>query len=92
MMEGMIYSEEGQLLTATLMDYALPRALEFPELETDFTVTVTSLNPLGVKGIGEGGTIGSIPAVANAIADALGVAHLDTPFTPEKLWRIMHQQ
>ncbi len=92
MMEHMIYSEEGQLLTATLMDYALPIALELPPLETDFTVTLTPLNPLGVKGIGEGGTIGSVPAVANAIADALGVAHVDTPFTPEKLWKIIHHR
>jgi carbon-monoxide dehydrogenase large subunit len=90
LLEGVVYSEEGQLLTATLMDYALPMAAEFPELETESTVTPTPVNPLGAKGVGEAGTIGSIPAIANAVADALGVAHVDTPFTPEKLWQIIH--
>jgi len=91
MIEGVVYSEEGQLLTATLMDYAMPAAAELPSFETDSTVTLTPVNPLGVKGVGEAGTIGSIPAVVNAIVDALGVAHVDTPCTPEKLWKIIHQ-
>ena len=90
MVEEVIYGEDGQLLTATLMDYAMPMASELPSFETDSTVTLTPVNPLGVKGVGEAGTIGSTPAVANAVADALGVAHVDMPFTPEKLWNIIH--
>jgi len=90
MVEQVVYGEDGQLLTATLMDYAMPIAPELPSFETDSTVTFTPVNPLGVKGVGEAGTIGSTPAVANAIADALGVAHVDMPFTSEKLWNIIH--
>jgi carbon-monoxide dehydrogenase large subunit len=92
MWEGVVYGEDGQLLTATLMDYAMPIAKEFPPFELESTVTPTPVNPLGVKGVGEAGTIGSTPAVANAIADALGVAHVDMPFKAEKLWQIIHQQ
>src|SRR3989440_137393 len=91
MVEGVIYGEDGQLLTSTLMDYAMPFASELPNFELDSTVTLTTVNPLGVKGVGEAGTIGSTPAVANAIADALGVAHVDMPFTSEKLWKLIHQ-
>src|SRR5947207_3648672 len=91
MVEGVIYGEDGHLLTATLMDYAMPFASELPNFELDSTVTLTTVNPLGVKGVGEAGTIGSTPAVANAIADALGVAHVDMPFTSEKLWKLIHQ-
>jgi aerobic carbon-monoxide dehydrogenase large subunit len=90
--EGVIYGEDGQLLTATLTDYAMPLTTELPRFETDSTVTLTPVNPLGVKGVGEAGTIGSTPAVANAVADALGLAHVDMPFTREKLWRIIHQK
>src|SRR5579859_1818798 len=92
MWEGVEYGEDGQLLTATLMDYAMPVASEFPTFELDHTITLTPVNPLGVKGIGEAGTIGSTPAVAAAVADALGVAHVDMPFRAEKLWRIIHQK
>jgi carbon-monoxide dehydrogenase large subunit len=92
MIEGVEYTEDGQLLTATLMDYAMPLASELPSFETDSTVTPSPVNPLGVKGIGEAGAIGSTPAVANAIVDALGVAHVDMPFTSEKLWKIIHQK
>ncbi len=92
LIEGVQYAEDGQLLTATLTDYAMPIAPELPHFETDSTVTLTTVNPLGVKGVGEAGTIGSTPAVANAVADALGVAHVDMPFTPEKMWKIIHQK
>ncbi len=92
MTEEVIYGDDGQLLTATLMDYAMPLAPELPSYETASTVTLTPINPLGVKGVGEAGTIGSTSAVANAIADALGVAHIETPFTSEKLWKVIHQQ
>jgi aerobic carbon-monoxide dehydrogenase large subunit len=92
MWEGVVYGEDGQLLTATLMDYAMPLSSELPSFELDSTVTPSPVNPLGVKGVGEAGTIASSAAVGNAIADALGVAHVDMPFTSEKLWKIIHQQ
>ncbi|HZO71898.1 MAG TPA: molybdopterin cofactor-binding domain-containing protein [Ktedonobacteraceae bacterium] len=92
MCEEVVYGEDGQLLTATLMDYAMPIAKELPLYELDHTVTLTTVNPLGVKGIGEAGTIGSTPAVAAAVADALGVAHVDMPFKAEKLWKIINQK
>jgi len=92
MWEGVEYAEDGQLLTSTFMDYAMPVASEFPHFELDHTITLTTVNPLGVKGVGEAGTIGSTPAVAAAVADALGVAHVDMPFKREKLYNIIHQQ
>jgi aerobic carbon-monoxide dehydrogenase large subunit len=92
LIEGVEYGEDGQLLTATLMDYAMPLASELPHFELDHTITLTTVNPLGVKGVGEAGTIGSTPAVAAAIADAMGVAHVDMPYKPEKLWKIIQQQ
>ena len=75
------------------MDYAFPKAYQLPSFELDHTVTPTPVNPLGAKGVGEAGTIGSTPAVANAVLDALaplGVQHLDLPLRPEKLWRAMN--
>ncbi len=92
MIEGVIYGDDGQLLTATLMDYAMPLASELPHFELASTVTPTTVNPIGVKGVGEAGTIGSTPAVANAVIDALGVAHLDMPYTSEKIWKVIHQK
>ena len=68
--EEVLYDETGQLMTSTLGDYALPRAADFPEFELDRTVTPTPRNPLGAKGIGEAGTIGSTPAIVNAVVDA----------------------
>ena len=90
--EEVVYSDDGQLLTGTLMDYAIPHAEQVPHYELDHTVTGTTVNPLGVKGCGEAGTIGSTPAVANAVIDALapfGVVHIDMPLKPEKLWAAM---
>jgi aerobic carbon-monoxide dehydrogenase large subunit len=92
MWEQVVYDDNGQLLTSTFMDYAMPMAPEFPPFELDSTVTLTPVNPLGVKGVGEAGTIGSTPAVASAVADALGVAHVDMPFTAEKLWKLINQK
>jgi carbon-monoxide dehydrogenase large subunit len=92
MWEGVEYGDDGQLLTSTFMDYAMPIASEFPQFELDHTVTLTTVNPLGVKGVGEAGTIGSTPAVAAAVADALGVAHVDMPFKREKIYNIIHHQ
>lgn len=91
--EEVVYDENGQLLTGELMDYAVPKAHQLPHFELDHTVTETNVNPLGAKGVGEAGTIGSTPAVANAVIDALapfGVKHVDMPFRPEKLWRLMN--
>jgi aerobic carbon-monoxide dehydrogenase large subunit len=92
--EELIYDENGQLLTGTLMDYALPRAGQFPWFETANTETRTPVNPLGVKGVGEAGTIGSTPAIVNSVVDALssfGVRHIDMPLKPEKIWNILKQ-
>jgi carbon-monoxide dehydrogenase large subunit len=88
--EAIAYDGDGNPLTATLADYGLPSAAEFPSFETAGTETPTPLNPLGAKGIGESGTVGSMPAVQNAVVDALshlGVRHLDPPLTPERVWR-----
>lgn len=89
LLEEVRYDDNGQVLTGTLMDYAIPKANRFPMFETGHTETTTPLNPLGAKGIGEAATIGSTPAIANAVNDALkafGVEHLDMPFRPEKVW------
>jgi carbon-monoxide dehydrogenase large subunit len=92
--EEVRYDDSGQLLTATLMDYAMPRAAMFPRIELDSTCTPTPLNPLGAKGIGELGTIGSTPCLVSAVLDALrpfGVAHLDMPLTPPRVWRALQE-
>ncbi len=90
--EEVVYSEDGQLLTGTFMDYAMPIAPELPSFELGHTETPTTVNPLGVKGVGEAGTIGSSPAVASAVADAFNIPHVDMPFKSERLWRLVHQQ
>src|SRR5437868_494015 len=92
MIEEVVYGEDGQLLTGSYMDYALPRATDFPRFELDATVTPTPVNPLGAKGVGEAGTLGSTPCIVNAAVDALspfGVKHIDMMLRPEKLWRII---
>ncbi len=92
--EEVVYDENGQLITGTLMDYAIPKATFLPRFETDRTETPTNVNPMGVKGVGEAGTIGSTPAIVNAVVDALapfGVKHIDMPLRPEKIWRIIKQ-
>jgi carbon-monoxide dehydrogenase large subunit len=94
MIEEAVYSEDGQLLTGSFMDYALPRATDFPRFETHSTVTPTPVNPLGAKGVGEAGTLGSTPSIVCATVDALsefGVTHVDMMLRPEKLWKIIHQ-
>ena len=95
LLEEVVYDEEGQLLTGSLMDYALPRAEDLPRLELARTETPTPVNPLGVKGVGEAGTIGSTPAIVNAVVDALapfGVTHVDMPLKPEKIWRLCREK
>jgi aerobic carbon-monoxide dehydrogenase large subunit len=88
--EHVVFDPDGNPQTTTLADYAMPSAAEYPSFEVHSTETPTPLNPLGAKGIGESGTIGSTPAVHNAVCDALahlGVRHLDMPCTPERVWR-----
>jgi carbon-monoxide dehydrogenase large subunit len=90
--EAVQYDEDGNPITANLMDYAIPSAAELPSYEVYNTVTPSPLNPLGMKGIGESATIGATPAVHNAIVDALshlGVRHLDMPCTSERVWRAL---
>jgi carbon-monoxide dehydrogenase large subunit len=92
--EEAIYDESGQMITGSFMDYALPKAHNFPRFELANTVTPSPVNPMGVKGVGEAGTIGSTPAIANAVIDALkpfGVRHIDLPLRPEKLWKLMQE-
>jgi len=93
-MEQSVYDETGQLLTGSFMDYAMPRAESIPELETGFDESVPSaLNPLGAKGVGEAGCHGAMPAVVNAVLDALGGRGLKTlhmPLTSEKIWRALN--
>ena len=93
MIEEVRYSEDGQPLTSTFMDYAIPRAADLPRFELDNTVTPTPVNPLGAKGVGEAGTLGSTPCVVSAAVDALsqfGVTHIDMMLRPEKLWQIIN--
>jgi aerobic carbon-monoxide dehydrogenase large subunit len=95
LMEKTVYDENGQLLTGEFMDYAIPRAADIPDFVLGSTVTPSPSNPLGVKGVGEAGTIGATPAVANAVIDALsplGIRHLDIPFTPERVWRAINEK
>jgi carbon-monoxide dehydrogenase large subunit len=90
--EGAAYDEQGQLLTASMMDYAVPKADFLPSFEIDRTVTPSPVNPLGIKGAGETGTIAATAAVANAVMDALtplGITHVDMPLTPKTLWHAM---
>src|SRR6266480_106551 len=90
--EEVVYDDQGQLVTGELMDYALPKASQMPWFETDRTETPSPVNPLGVKGVGEAGTIGATPAIVNAVVDALspfGVKHIDMPVRPQKVWKII---
>ena len=94
LMEGAIYDDEGQLVNGSYMDYAMPRADDLPSFETGRTVTPCPHNPLGAKGAGETGTIGSTPAVVNAVIDALwslGVRHLEMPLTPQRVWQAIRE-
>ena len=93
LLENAHYDENGQLLTASYMDYCMPRADDFPALKVDYTVTACTHNDLGVKGCGEAGAIASPPALINAVVDALsplGVTDMSMPASPEKVWRAIH--
>jgi carbon-monoxide dehydrogenase large subunit len=87
-------AETGQLLAGSFMDYAMPRADDLPLLDVDSHEVPTRVNPLGAKGVGEAGTVGALPALLNAVNDALaplGVRHLDMPVTPERVWRAIRE-
>jgi aerobic carbon-monoxide dehydrogenase large subunit len=94
--EDIVYEEgSGQLLTGTLMDYGIPRADTMPPVTVDFNPVPSPTNPLGAKGVGEGGTVASTPTVMNAILDALaplGVTDVPMPATPERIWRAIHER
>ena len=92
--EEAVYDADGQLISGELTDYALPRAADIPRIETARTVTPTPVNPMGVKGVGEAGTIGATPCLVNAVVDALaplGVTHVDLPIKRENIWRILQK-
>jgi len=94
MQEIAVYSDDGQLLTGTMMDYAVPKASQMPAIESQYTYTPSPVNPLGVKGIGEAGTIASVPCLVNAVIDALsplGITHIDKPLTPARVWAAIQQ-
>ena len=95
LMETIAFDEQGNCLGGSLMDYLIPTAVEVPDWETDFTVTPSPHHPLGAKGIGESATVGSPPAIVNAICDALaplGVRHVDMPCTPSRVWEAMMRE
>ena len=92
--EQVVYDETGQLVTGTFVDYALPTAAEFPQFETDRTETPSPVNELGVKGVGEAGTIASSPTIVNAVVDALrplGITYIDMPLTPLRVWQAIEE-
>ena len=92
--EGMVYSPDGQPLTASFMDYAMPRATTLPDLMMENIDTPSPTNPLGAKGVGSVSTVPSPVAITNAVLDALsdlGIRHIDTPLTPEKVWRAIRE-
>jgi carbon-monoxide dehydrogenase large subunit len=90
--EHVVYDEDGQLLTATFMDYAMPRADDVPQISFTSVPVPSTANVMGMKGCGEAGTVGALAAVANAVQDALwdhGVRQADMPFTPHKVWKLL---
>jgi carbon-monoxide dehydrogenase large subunit len=90
--EETVYGEDGQLQTASLVEYQIPSAADLPSIQLDRTVTPSPVNPLGVKGIGEAGTIAATPAVVNAAVDALsplGIRHLEMPMQPSRIWDVI---
>ena len=92
--ENLVYDDEGQVIAGSFMDYAMPRADDVPFFEVDSHEVPTQVNPLGAKGVGEAGTVGALPALVNAVNDALaplGVRHLDMPMTSERVWRAIRE-
>jgi carbon-monoxide dehydrogenase large subunit len=94
LMEDIHFDASGQLVTASFQDYAMPHAHDFPDMEVEANPVPTKTNPLGVKGAGEAGCVGALPAVVNAVVDALsefGITHIEMPATPERVWRAMQR-
>ncbi len=94
MLEGVVYDADGQIVTRSFMDYALPRAAHLPEIRSRTNIIPCRTNPLGTKGVGEAGAIAAPASVINALLDALagyGVTHIDMPATPVAVWRAIHQ-
>ena len=89
LMERIVYDADGQLQTASFMDYAMPRADQFPMFASDISEVPAKTNPLGLRGGGEGGTTPSLATVSNAVCDALGIDHIELPATPERVWRAL---
>jgi carbon-monoxide dehydrogenase large subunit len=89
LMERIVYDAEGQLLTGSFMDYAMPRAGDICNFEVGHNAVPTKLNPLGAKGAGEAGTVGALAACMNAIVDAIGTENIEMPTTPERVWRAL---
>ena len=92
LMEQIVYDAEGQLLTGSFMDYAMPRAGDLCDFAVGHNAVPTKLNPLGAKGAGEAGTVGALAAAMNAIVDALGTENIGMPTTPEKVWRALQKK
>ncbi|HWE11338.1 MAG TPA: xanthine dehydrogenase family protein molybdopterin-binding subunit [Solirubrobacteraceae bacterium] len=90
LVEEAVYDDDGQMRSGSFLDYSLLTAAEIPPIITGEVETPTPLNPLGAKGAGEGGAVGALPAVANAVTDALGGRHVEPPYTADKLWRALH--
>jgi carbon-monoxide dehydrogenase large subunit len=93
LMEAVTYDENGNVTAGDFMNYLLPTSMEIPEMETDYTVTPSPHHPIGAKGVGESPTVGSPPAIVNAVVDAMshaGVRHLDMPLTPDRVWEAMN--
>jgi carbon-monoxide dehydrogenase large subunit len=90
LMENVVYDpDSGQLLTASFLDYAMPRASDMPSIDMRYNEILCTTNPLGSKGAGEAGTVGALPAIIGALSDALGVSHIDMPATPDRIWKIL---
>ncbi|MEM7190846.1 MAG: molybdopterin cofactor-binding domain-containing protein, partial [Pseudomonadota bacterium] len=90
MLEHAVYDDDGQLLTGSYMDYAMPRAGDLPSFHVSTHETLCPGNPLGIKGCGEAGAIGSPPALVNAVIDAIGTQNINMPVSPQNVWKAMH--
>jgi carbon-monoxide dehydrogenase large subunit len=93
-MENAVFDDQGQLMSGSFMDYAMPRAGDLPMIGFATHSVPTKRNPLGMKGCGEAGTVGALGAISNAVLDALsaqGVAHIDMPYTPSRVWHWLQE-
>jgi carbon-monoxide dehydrogenase large subunit len=91
LIERMVHDRDGQPLSGSFMDYAMPRADMMPEIRFQTREVRTAVNPVGAKGVGEAGTVGSMVCVINAVCDALGVAHFEMPATPDRVWAVLRE-